>query len=96
MGLPKGQTNNPNGRPKGSKNETTLQWEALHESIVGCHAESFNARLDEMMNSDDPKQQARGMEMYIKILKHFRPSYANIQHSGDKVNPVQIIVGEDI
>jgi len=58
MGLHKGQTNNPNGRPSGSKNEKTKQWEELHESIVGVHADRFNSILQQWADSFDPDEQA--------------------------------------
>ena len=45
MGLPKGKTNNSKGRVKGSKNERTIQWEALGESIETKHVDRFNKVL---------------------------------------------------
>jgi len=42
MPFEKGQSGNPNGKPKGAKSEKTKQWEELHESIVGVHADKFN------------------------------------------------------
>lgn len=96
MGLHKGQTNNPYGRAKGSKNERTLQWEALAESITGMHAERFNSILLRMMESENEDQQERGCRLYMEALEYFKPKQSRIQHTGDQGGPVQIIAPDNI
>jgi hypothetical protein len=66
MGLPKGKTNNPNGRLVGSQNKKTRQWELLGESIAYEHTERFNQLLNE---SDDETF----MEYYLKTIEYFQP-----------------------
>ena len=44
-GLKKGQTNNPNGRPVGSKNLVTV---ALRERIVGFLVEDFESLIEDI------------------------------------------------
>ncbi len=39
MALPKGRTNNPNGRPIGAKSKRTVEWEDLGQAISTRHAE---------------------------------------------------------
>lgn len=96
MPLPKGRTNNPHGRPAGSKNERTQQWEALAESITGLHSERFNAILIGFMESDDIALQEKGCRLYLEALEYFKPKQSRIQHSGDKEEPVQIIIAGNI
>lgn len=75
MGLPKGKTNNPNGRPAGSKNEKTKQWEALGESIMSVHTERFNDIL-KAKAEDDPDT---FMDLYLKVLEYFKPKLARTE-----------------
>ena len=96
MGLPKGRTNNPNGREKGSKNLRTLQFEALGESIIGEHSERFNEILRSFMNSEDVNLQIKGCQMYMDTLEFFKPKQSRVQHSSDQNEPFQIIIAENI
>jgi uncharacterized protein YbgA (DUF1722 family) len=70
MGLHKGQTNNPNGRPQGAKSEKTKQWDALGDAIINRHAERFNKALDNLPD-------AEFINAYTKILSYFKPKLAN-------------------
>ena len=81
----KGQTGNPNGRPKGTKNKKTLQWEALSESITSEHTERFNRVLNAM--EDD-----KFADTYIKVLEYFKPKQnrTDITTGGEKINPPKI------
>jgi len=105
MGLPKGMTNNPAGRTVGSKNEKTLQWEGLAESIVGIHADNFNNIMnadyvDAMDHEDEEiKMNARSRytNNYIKIMEFFKPKQARTTIVGDdQAPPVQIIVKSNL
>jgi hypothetical protein len=92
MPVPKGTTNNPNGRPVGSKNVKSAQWELLHEDIVGMHADKFNANMRELLSSSDVKRRVIGMEMYIKVLEYFKPKQARNIIGGDETAPPVTIV----
>jgi len=50
LAQPKGKTGNPNGRPSGSKNAKTEQWEALGHALISKHSERANEVLN---NLDD-------------------------------------------
>ena len=76
MGLHKGQTNNPNGRPPGARSEKTKQWEKLGDAIVNRHAERFNNALDSLPD-------AEFITAYTKILTYFKPKLANTHINTD-------------
>jgi hypothetical protein len=96
MGLPKGQTNNASGRPVGSKNKRTEQWEALGESITGQQAEQFNAFLDKLWNSRSDEDKMIASELYLKTLEYFKPKQARTVHAGDNDAPVNIIISDKL
>ena len=82
MVVNKGRTNNPNGRPKGSKNERTKQWEALGEAVVSKHAQRFNKVLEGL--SDE-----QFIKAYTSILSYFKPrlsTLSNDQNSTTEIN----------
>ena len=66
MGLNKGQTNNRDGRPKGSQNIKTKEWKQLGEAITSKHADRFNNILNSLNDEDFVKA-------YILIIGYFKP-----------------------
>lgn len=96
MGLPKGQTNNSSGRPIGSKNKRTEQWEALGESITGQQAEQFNAFLDKLWSSRNDEDKMIASELYLKTLEYFKPKQARQTIVGEGDSPVQIIISDKL
>lgn len=96
MGLPKGQTNNSSGRPVGSKNKRTEQWEALGESITGHQAEKFNEFLDKLWGSRNDEDKMIASELYLKTLEYFKPKQARNTIVGDADAPVQIIISDKL
>jgi len=104
-GPAKGTTNNPNGRPIGSKNERTAQWDALAESIVGIHADNFNKIMDaDFVDATEHEDEeimmnarSRYTNNYIKIMEFFKPKQARTTIMGDnEAAPVQIIVKSNL
>ena len=104
-GPAKGTTNNPNGRPIGSKNERTAQWDALAESIVGIHADNFNNIMnadyvDATEHEDEEimmNARSRYTNNYIKIMEFFKPKHNRTTIVGDdQAPPVQIIVKSNL
>jgi len=96
MGLHKGQTNNTQGRPVGSKNKRTEQWEALGESITGQQAEKFNDFLDKLWNSRNDEDKMIASELYLKTLEYFKPKQARQTIVGEGDSPVQIIISDKL
>ena len=96
MGLPKGQTNNSSGRPVGSKNKRTEQWEQLGESITGQQAEQFNDFLNKLWGSRNDEDKMIASELYLKTLEYFKPKQARNTIVGDADSPVQIIISDKL
>ena len=84
-------------KPKGAISEKSKQWEALAESIVGLHAENFNAILVQWATSGDPEQEEMFANNYTKILEYFKPKLARTTLVGDNdAPPVQLVVRGDL
>lgn len=66
MPFVKGKSGNSKGRPEGSKNERTVQWESLSESIISTHTERFN---EIMHSAKDPEF----VGMFLQVLEYFKP-----------------------
>jgi hypothetical protein len=96
MPFEKGQSGNPNGKPKGAKSEKTLQWEALGESITGQQAEQFNAFLNKLWSSRQDEDKMIASELYLKTLEYFKPKQARNTIVGDADAPVQIIISDKL
>ena len=71
----KGNTNNPAGKPAGTKNTKTKQWEALGAKIVGEGAERFMSILDGLDDDAFTKN-------YLMILEYFKPKQQRTELNG--------------
>lgn len=96
MPFEKGQSGNPSGKPKGAKSEKTTQWELLHSSIVGQHADRFNTILKNWAESGDPDQEQMFSDAYIKVLEYFKPKQARVSHVGETDAPITIVIPREI
>jgi len=54
--LPKGMTNNPNGRPKGSQNKSTAAAREAIARVVDANAEKLGVWLDEIYRDHGAKE----------------------------------------
>ena len=70
--------NGNKGRPVGSKNAKTKQWELLSEAIVEGHAKAFNDHLRTLFNGND-KQKELASNLFLKLLEYFKPKQARIE-----------------
>ena len=80
-----GVSGNPNGRPKGSKNLRTLEWESKGRMYATEHAETYNALLEKAGKGEELKpSQLRFMDEYQKWAEYYWPKLARIEneHSG--------------
>lgn len=85
MPQPKGSTGNPKGRPKGSKNERSLQWEALGDAIITQHAGRFNEFLSTVDDQDFAKY-------FIMVLEHFKPKLSRSEQKVEGSNELIVKV----
>lgn len=75
----KGQSGNPNGKPKGALSAKTKAFEELGLSLTTVHAAKFNEVLGEMLESNPEK----GMYIYLQVLEYFKPKLNRTTLSGD-------------
>jgi len=85
LAQPKGSTGNPNGRPTGSKNVKTEQWEALGEALLTKHSERANAVLSSL---DDETF----LEQYGKLLEYFKPKQARTEVKQEGVQTLEVVI----
>lgn len=96
MGLQKGMTNNPNGRPIGSLNKKTLEWEEFGSKFVAEALPKVAEFVNECMDSRDEDLKFKASALALDVLEYFKPKQARIQHSGDDKAPVIIQVHSDL
>lgn len=72
MGLKKGQTNNPSGRPKGAQSQEKKELRELIKSLAEKNFEEFQKRMD---NIDKPDIYCR---VYIDMIKFVLPSLQSV------------------
>jgi hypothetical protein len=84
MPAPKGNKYST-GRPAGSKNERTKQWEDLGEALLTRHAERAN-RIMETMPDD------KFLDNYGKLLEYFKPKQARTEIKQEGTQQVEVII----
>ena len=83
----KGNTNNPNGKPKGAKNRRTLEWERLGDFITERGAERAMSILETLDDSDF-------LDQYHKLLSYFKPKLSSQQIKADvrQHDPIKVVI----
>jgi hypothetical protein len=92
----KGVINNPNGRPVGTKNVRTLEWEAFGKDFVAEALPKVAVFIHECMDSRDEDLKFKAASLTLDVLEYFKPKQARITHSGDEKAPVIIQVHSDL
>lgn len=92
----KGTTNNPAGRPKGIVNERVRQWESLADAITGRQASKFVQLMDDLWESEDPKDRYKAAQLFIQTLEYFRPKQARLTSEHIASDPIQIVISDKI
>ena len=96
MGLQKGMTNNPNGRPLGSLNKKTLEWEEFGREFVAQALPKVATFIDECMDSRDEDLKFKASALALDVLEYFKPKQARVTMAGDAKAPVVIQVHSDL
>jgi hypothetical protein len=89
MGLHKGMTNNPAGRPPGVQSERIKMWNELGEWFTTQGA----AKCMRIMNDMEDEEY---IKHYTALLEYFKPKQARVTHAGDEKAPVVINVHSDL
>lgn len=92
----KGVINNPNGRPAGSKNQRTIEWEEFGKDFVHEAIPKVAEFINECMDSHDEDLKFRAASLALDVLEYFKPKQARITHAGDAKSPVIIQTHPDL
>ena len=74
-GPPKGQTNNPNGRPKGSPNKTTKEIRDSFQMFVEGNQDKF----DEWISRVAEKNPAKAIELVTNLAEYILPKLSRTE-----------------
>ncbi len=74
MGLQKGRTNNPNGRPKGSENKVTTE---IREKVLNF----VNSNIDEIQANFNLLNPSEKVKYLIAILQYTIPKMKDLDHT---------------
>lgn len=84
MGLRRGETNNPNGRPKGSQNKVSAELRERLTAFVENHWEQVEADFDAL----EPKER---LQFFEKLLSYTLPKLQSVKHEADTDTAVPTI-----
>lgn len=80
MGLPKGRTNNPNGKPKGAVSQKTKAWEELGEFFTEEGAKKAMDIINyygEIVQKEDGSKTFRNADKFLlhysNLMEYFKP-----------------------
>jgi hypothetical protein len=79
------------GRPTGSKNEKTKQWENLADSITNEQAEKFNDYMNTLWNGNN-QQKMIAADLYLKMLEYFKPKQARTEIKQEGVKQIEVVI----
>ncbi len=88
MGLKKGVTNNPNGRPKGKPNKTTAEIKEIINQLVSNNID----KLQTDINSLEPKER---IKVICFLINYVVPKLQNIHAETEKQTIIYLGLDEE-
>lgn len=80
-----GQTNNPNGRPKGVPNKATAQAREAIAAFVEGNVERLNGWL-EAIAAENPKD---AFNCFMSVIEYHIPKLQRSEHTGENGGPIK-------
>ena len=90
MPFKKGESGNPNGRPKGSENKTTTKFKELGAAMM-------NQDIDRLRHEMSVLEGKDYVDAYCKLIEYFAPKLSRQEVKADVTNkhePVQMTAEE--
>ena len=84
-----GQSGNPNGRPKGSKNQFTKESKDILDKAIAHNLKYVQKALEKVLKENP----AKGLDLISKLSEYLLPklSRQEVKHEGDNLNPITIM-----
>lgn len=83
MSLPKGRTNNPNGRPAGSQNKNSIE---LRLKINQFLTDKFDDVINEFDNLDSKDK----LKFYSYLLQYAIPKMRDLDHRVEHLKTIEV------
>ena len=78
-GPPTGTTNNPKGRGKGVQNKITVEIKEAFKLLLERNIPNLEMWLNQVATED----QARALDIVVKLLEYYTPKLARVEGQGD-------------
>ena len=95
MSFKKGQSGNPNGRPKGAVNKTTKEIKEAYHNLLEMNLPNLNKWLQEVA-SEDPE---KALSLVLRLSEYILPKLARQEMTGkdgeDLFKDIQFRFGKD-
>jgi len=88
----KGHTNNPKGKPAGTKSQKTLDWEAMRDKMTGAFTDKSIAYIENLWKRDEEK----AFDAYLKLIEYFKPKQqrTDLTTNGKDITPAFVVTVE--
>jgi len=91
MGQKKGQTGNPDGRPKGVPNKTTKQARELFVAIMNGQIDYIAEALEAVRQESPTKY----LEALAKLFQYTMPKQIDVKTDGEPINTIKLVRGNE-
>lgn len=85
MAYTKGISGNPKGKPKGTKNKKSEQWNELSNYILNSGADRFIQEMEKLEGIDY-------ISAYSKMICYFKPKLQSVSASVETIEPPVISI----